>query len=119
MSHAGKICAIAVLAALTWAVPPPADAQSPIRIAAPVAQTGVSATTSQDQLRGYQLGVKHLNEKGGVLGLKLELLVYDDASDPATAVRLHEKLITQDKVDLVLGPYVSAITDPVANVQAS
>jgi branched-chain amino acid transport system substrate-binding protein len=57
-----------------------------------------------------------MNDKGGVLGRKLELLVYDDESDPATAVRLYEKLITQDKIDLVLGPYHSAIVDSVANV---
>ena len=72
--------------------------------------------SGQSLLRGYQLCVKHMNDKGGVLGRKLELLVYDDGSDPATAVRLYEKLITQDKVDLVLGPYTSPITDAVADV---
>jgi branched-chain amino acid transport system substrate-binding protein len=49
-----------------------------------------------------------------VLSRKLELRVYDDRSDPATAVRLYEQLITQDRVDLVLGPFHSAIADPVA-----
>src|SRR6266851_1685109 len=93
-----------------------ADAQPPIRIGASVAQTGTHAALGQDQLRGYQLCVKHMNEKGGVLGRKLELVVYDDGSDPATAVRLYEKLITQERVEQVLGPYHSAITDPVANV---
>jgi len=43
-------------------------------------------------------------------------VLYDDGSDPATAVRLYEKLITQDKVDLVLGPYSGPVTDAVANV---
>jgi branched-chain amino acid transport system substrate-binding protein len=51
-----------------------------------------------------------------VLSRKLELRVYDDRSDPATAVRLYEQLITQDRVDLVLGPFHSAIADPVASV---
>ena len=78
------------------AVAPVAEAQPPIRIGATPAQTGVVAAPGQNQFRGYQLCVKHLNEKGGVLGRKLELLVYDDGSDPATAVRLYEKLITQD-----------------------
>jgi ABC-type branched-subunit amino acid transport system substrate-binding protein len=76
----------------------------------------VNATVSQGVLRGYQLCVKHTNDKGGVLGRKLALVLYDDRSDPATAVRLYEKLITQDKVDLVLGPYGSPITDAVADV---
>ena len=111
-----KIFAVAVLAALAWAVAPVAEAQPPIRIGASLAQTGAYATLGQNQSRGYQLCVKHLNDKGGVLGRKLELVVYDDGSDPATAVRLYEKLITQDKVDLVLGPYSSPIAEAVADV---
>jgi branched-chain amino acid transport system substrate-binding protein len=51
-----------------------------------------------------------------VLGRKLELVVYDDRSDPATAARLYEQLITQDKVNLVLGPNGSPTTDAVAGV---
>src|SRR5262245_40971760 len=92
------------------------NAQPPIRIGATLAQTGVYAALGQNQLRGYQLCVKHVNERGGLLGRKLKLVVYNDGSDPATAVRLYEKLITQDKVDLVLGPYSSPITEPVADV---
>ena len=57
-----------------------------------------------------------MNEKGGVLGRQLELVVHDDGSDPATAVRLYEQLITRDKVDLVLGPHGGSIADPVADV---
>ena len=102
-SSVGKVFAVALLAALAWALAPVAEAQPPIRIGASLSQTGAGAAIGQDQLRGYQLCVKHLNDKGGVLGRKLELVVYDDGSDPATAVRLYEKLITQDKVDLVLG----------------
>ena len=116
MSNAGKVFAVAGLVALAWAVAPVAEAQPPIRIGATLAQTGVDATIGQARLPGYQLCVKHTNDKGGVLGRKLELLVYDDRSDPATAVRLYEKLITQDKVDLVLGPNGSLITDAVADV---
>jgi len=60
--------------------------------------------------------VKHTNDKGGVLGRKLELVVEDDQSQSATAIRIYERLITQEKVDLVLGPYGSPMTAPVANV---
>ena len=114
MSNAGKVFAVAVLAAL--AVAPVTEAQPPIRIGASLSLTGTLAAIGQNQHRGYQLCVKHTNEKGGALGRKLELVLYDDGSDPATAVRLYEKLITQDKVDLVLVPYSSPITEPVANV---
>jgi branched-chain amino acid transport system substrate-binding protein len=116
VSDAGKVFAVAVLAVWAWAVAPIAEAQPPIRIGASLAQTGVYAALGQNQLRGYKLCVKHMNDKGGVLGRKLELVLYDDGSDPATAVRLYEKLITQDKVDLVLGPYSSPISEAVADV---
>ena len=51
-----------------------------------------------------------------MLGRKLELVVYGDGSDPATAVRLYDKLFAQDKVDLVLGPIAPRTTDAVADV---
>jgi branched-chain amino acid transport system substrate-binding protein len=114
VSKAGKVLAVTVLVA--WAVAPVAEAQPPIRIGASLSLTGSYTALGQNRHRGYQLCVKHMNEKGGVLGRKLELVLYDDGSDPATAVRLYEELITQDKVDLVLGPISSPITDAVANV---
>jgi len=93
-----------------------AVAQPPIRIGASVSQTGAYALLGQNQLRGYQLCVKHTNEKGGVLGRRLELVAEDDHSEPATAARIYEKLITQNKVDAVLGPYSSPVTEAVADV---
>ena len=93
-----------------------AEAQKPIRIGASASKTGTYAALGQNQLRGYHLCVKHTNEKGGVLGRKLELLVEDDHSDAAAAIRIYERLITQDKVDLVFSPYGTPITDPVADV---
>jgi len=95
---------------------PPAAAQAPIKIGASLSLTGTYAALGQNQQRGYQLCAKHMNEKGGVLGRKIEFVLYDDQSQPATGVRLYEKLITQDKVDVVMGPYSSAITEAVANV---
>jgi len=93
-----------------------AEAQPPIRIGASLSQTGAYADLGQSRVRGYQLCVKHTNEKGGVLGRKLDLVVEDDQSEPTTAVRLYEKLITRDRVDAILGPYSSPITEAVANV---
>jgi len=58
----------------------------------------------------------YIKEKGGALERKLQLLIEDDQSQPETAARIYEKLITQDKVDAVLGPYSSAITETVADV---
>ena len=80
MSPARKVCTVALVAALAWAVAPVAQAQPPIRIGASLSETGGLAASGQTQLRGYQLCVKHMNDKGGVLGRKLELVVYDDGS---------------------------------------
>src|SRR5688572_20143057 len=94
----------------------PATAQGPIRIGASLSQTGTYAKLGNYQREGYQLCIKELNAKGGLLGRKLELVVYDDQSTPATGVRLYEKLISEDKVDAVMGPYSSAITEAAVNV---
>ena len=92
------------------------DAQQPLRIGASLSQTGSLAALGQNLLRGYQLCVKHANEKGGVLGRRIELLVEDDQSKARTAAAIYEKLITHDKVDAILGPYSSAIVEAVADV---
>jgi branched-chain amino acid transport system substrate-binding protein len=92
------------------------DAQQPLRIGASLAQTGPYAAPAQAQRRGYQLCVKHVNEKGGVLGRRLELIVEDDQSKAPAAVAIYEKLITQDKVDAILGPYYAPIIEAVADV---
>ena len=65
---------------------------------------------------GYLLCEKHLNAAGGLLGRPVELVIYDDESDEKTAVRLYEKLITEDKVDAILGPYGTAITEAVGDI---
>ena len=116
VASSGKVFVVALLVALAWAVAPVAEAQPPIRIGATTAQTGALAALGQNQLRGYQLCVKHTNDKGGVLGRRLELVAEDDRSEPATAARIYEKLIARDKVDAVLGPYSSPITEAVAEV---
>ena len=68
MSNARKVVAASLLAALAWAVAPVADAQRPIRIGAALAQTGAHAAQGQNQLRSYQLCLKHMNDKGGCWG---------------------------------------------------
>ncbi len=105
--------ALALLLAALWL---PADAQGPIRLGASLSLTGTYAKLGKNQHEGYQLCIKDLNAKGGLLGRKAELVVYDDQSLPATAVRLYEKLITEDKVDAVMGPYSSPVSEASANV---
>jgi branched-chain amino acid transport system substrate-binding protein len=91
-------------------------AGKPIVIGATISQTGAYAEDGKYALYGYQLYVDEQNKKGGWLGRPLELKVYDDASDPATSVSEYQKLVQQDHVDVLMGPYSSAITAAVANV---
>jgi branched-chain amino acid transport system substrate-binding protein len=107
---------IAVVVASVVGMPWPSMAQQPIRVGASIAITGGDAIQGGYVREGYLLCQKHVNTKGGVLGRPLELLIRDDGSDPKTAVGLYEKLITEDKVEAVLGPYGSPITDAVADV---
>jgi branched-chain amino acid transport system substrate-binding protein len=75
-----------------------------------VALTGKYARTGQEQLHGFQLWVDEVNARGGLLGHMVKLKYYDDESKPETGAKLYEKLITHDKVDLLIGPYSSAVT---------
>ena len=94
----------------------PSLAQQPIRIGASIAISGRDAVQGGYVREGYLLCQKHVNEKGGVLGRPMEFVIRDDGSDPKAAVALYEKLITEDKVDAVIGPYGSAMTDAAADV---
>ena len=97
----------------------PAAAQgNPITLGAAVSLSGIFSDGGHYSLEGYQLGIAHVNARGGVLGRPLALKYYDDQSAPATGVRLYERLINEDKVDLVTGPYGTAISAPAANVAA-
>src|SRR5438270_8388299 len=82
-----------------------AFAQQPIRIGATTAITGESSIQGSYSREGYLLCQKHVNETGGVVGRQIEFVIYDDASDERKAAELYEKLIVEDKVDAVLGPY--------------
>jgi len=109
-----RFAATAALVAIL--APIPAHAQAPIKVGASLSLTGTYAQPGSYQKEGYELCADHVNAKGGLLGRKIEFVFYDDQSMPATGVRLYEKLITEDKVDAVMGPYSSPITEAVANV---
>jgi len=95
----------------------PSTAQQPIQLGVSLSITGKQYSIQGGYGReGYLLCQKHVNAQGGVLGRPIEFVIYDDGSDEKTAVRLYEKLIAEDKVDALLGPYGSAITDAVADV---
>jgi branched-chain amino acid transport system substrate-binding protein len=81
-----------------------------------ISQTGRYAEPAGRQVNSIKLWVDEVNGRGGLLGHKINLILLDDKSDTQTAIKLYEKLITEDKVDLLLAPYSSGITEAVANV---
>jgi branched-chain amino acid transport system substrate-binding protein len=84
--------------------------EPPIRVGVTVSLSGEYAVPGQVELEGIQMWVHDINQRGALLGHRVELVYYDDQSDPATSAKLYERLITQDKIDLLLGPYGSDIT---------
>jgi len=110
-------CAAAIAAA---GLATPAMAQDTIKLGAAVSLTGKYSTDGEHTQRGYDLAVKMINDKGGVqVGDKtylLEVVYYDDESTPARGAQLAERLINQDGVQFMLGPYSSGLTKAIAPV---
>jgi branched-chain amino acid transport system substrate-binding protein len=97
----------------TPAAPPSGE---PILIGAAVSTTGSNGRTGLYQQEAYLLWEEQKNASGGLLGRPVRMVIYDDQSDPATGARLYERLLTEDRVDLILGPYSSSVTQAVAQV---
>ncbi len=91
-------------------------AKDKVTLGIAISQTGRYAEPAGRMVNSYHLYVDQMNAKGGWLGKKIDMIILDDKSDKQTSIKLYEKLITQDKVDLTMGPYSSGITDAVANV---
>ena len=90
---------------LVCVAPAPGFAQLKIGVLAEL--TGGAASYGASLNVGYHLGIKEVNEAGGVLGQQVELVVTDDQSDPTQAVSEVRRLIQQEKVHALLGPALS------------
>lgn len=87
-----------------------------ISIGMSLALKGKYAEMGNMQKRGISLWQKHVNQKGGILGKKVALTVIDDESSPEKAREIYQRLIEQDRMDLVIGPYSSGITEAILPV---
>ncbi|AHV92053.1 periplasmic binding domain protein [Bordetella holmesii ATCC 51541] len=94
---AALVCAAAVLAGAVHAEP------APIKVGAVVSATGPASFLGDPEQKTLQLYVDKLNAEGGVLGRKLALTPYDDASDANKANAFVRRLIMQDGVDVIVG----------------
>jgi branched-chain amino acid transport system substrate-binding protein len=89
-----------------------AKAADPIRIGTSLALTGGVAPIGKQILAALQIWRDDVNAKGGLLGRPVELLFYDDQSNPTNVPQLYTKLIEIDKVDLLIGPYATNMVAP-------
>src|SRR5271154_2346312 len=78
-------------------------AADPIRIGTLFSTTGPVGFIGDPEQKAVELLVKQVNAAGGVIGRTIELVSYDDASDPARTNTLTKRLIESDKVDLLIG----------------
>jgi len=108
------VATVAVVALLAALLPPPsAAAPEPVRIGVITSLTGRFATFGKMQMAGYDVALKEINGKGGVLGRPLELLIEDDASAVPAALSAAERLLAKG-VPLILGTYSSGVSKPLA-----
>lgn len=88
-------------------------AQPAIKIGMGISQTGALGSGGKSALLALRMWADDVNTKGGLLGRKVELVIYDDQSNPATTPGIYTKLIDVDKVDLLISPYASVPTAPI------
>jgi len=94
------------------------SASGTIKIGVNYEQSGPVATYGQESVDGVKMAIDEINAAGGVNGKKIELVIYDTKSEPAEALTLATKLMTQDKVLAIIGPATSGsfgATIPAAN----
>jgi branched-chain amino acid transport system substrate-binding protein len=95
--------------------PEPTEAE-PIKIGASLPMTGGFAINGEKHRDGYQLCVDLINEKGGLLGRPVELIVSDNQSDVETTMAQTERFLNVDNVDLIFGTFSSRLTFPMSSV---
>jgi len=114
--------ATALAAAVAVCTPAVSQAQTceDLVLGAALSATGIYAANGLNTKQGYEFAVKKINDAGGIkIGDKcyhLAIKYYDDESTPARAAQLVERLIDQDKVKFMLGPYGTPLTKAILPV---
>jgi branched-chain amino acid transport system substrate-binding protein len=93
-------------------IPNMAKAADPIRVGMSMALTGGVAPAGKQVLAALQIWRDDVNAKGGLLGRPVELVFYDDQSNPQNIPGIYTKLIEVDKVELLIGPYATNMVAP-------
>lgn len=92
------------------------EGDGPIKIGISLPLTGDFSEPGKGVQRGYEAWADYVNENGGLLGRDVELTILDDQSNADRVAADYEKLINQDGVDLVFGPFSTRLVVPAAQV---
>src|ERR1700678_2223205 len=103
----------AVTVAALAMIPPAGAQQPPIKIGMSMALTGGLAGGGKASLLGPEIWRDDISPRGGLLGRKVELVVYDDKSSASETPAIYSKLLDVDKVDLLFSPYATVPTAPI------
>ena len=109
-AFAGLVVAAAALAMV--AMPATAQDKQPIKIGFGIAETGPLGPNGKSALLAMEIWVEETNAKGGLLGRPVQLIHYDDQSNPSTVPGIYTKLLDVDKVDLIVGGYGTNMLAP-------
>ena len=114
LTRLARFAAGAIAAAVLAFAPSAAPAQTgnPITIGFAMSLTGPLAANGKQALLGAKIWEEETNGKGGLIGRPVKLIYYDDQSNPSTVPGIYTKLLDVDKVDLVTGPYATAMIAP-------
>lgn len=85
----------------------------PFKLGALIPLTGIETHVGQSMQVSTEIAVEEINANGGVLGRQIELIIEDEASDPAVAVERAKKLIDEDGVTFIVGTLISAVRNAV------
>ncbi|HEX8994490.1 MAG TPA: amino acid ABC transporter substrate-binding protein [Ktedonobacterales bacterium] len=111
-------CLAMTLAACSAGGGSSSGSQGPITIGVSLSLSGDFSADGKAFQQGYQLWADDVNAKGGLLGRQVKLIFLSDASSPQQVTTNYQTLITQNKVDLLFGPFSTLLTKP-ASVIAS
>src|SRR3954464_9272802 len=114
-----KVIGAAGAAAVTAALPVRgvfAQGSGPVKIGMSMPQTGSLGAGGQAALLALRMWVDDVNQKGGLLGRKVEFTAYDDQTNPANTPGIYTKLLDVDRVNLLIAPYGTVPTAPIMSL---
>jgi branched-chain amino acid transport system substrate-binding protein len=118
LGTAVSITVLAVSACSSAGSQHPAQPSGPLTIGMSLPLTGPVADVSKSGYQGYKLWASQVNAEGGLLGRQVKLVVLDDGFDPNQTAADYTRLISQDRVNLLLGTFSSLLNAPASAIAA-